>query len=401
MNKYNLNVSNDDGSGQVGIWFIDDSLKIIFPKNYTYDYTNLYDDIKILSNCLDKYSKIQSQNNINFNVLKDDSIHGQKEFSFMSYFNILDKYIEYGYYHETIECHQVNGKGNINFIKTINKYTPFVVSDNCLFIDHITKSKKRNLDNTLTDIHKYVVEQCFKIIGAFYPKIDYEQNCYLPFSTEYCINFLQQTILETFNDDKRLFFEMLMSFFKIKKVSDTNITFYSTNKFENIWEVMLRYLLGNIDVSNFYFKSTWHLLDNKRTNSPSRPDIVNVNYNPQLTKTYIIDAKYFTYTLSNPNGTLPGTSDINKQILYKNHIENIIPKQYISEDYIYVNCFILPCDSLNCKIEYLGYATSDFNINEKVYAFSLDIKYVMKNYININNKTSISKSILDYIYNNI
>ena len=58
MNKYNLNVSNDDGSGQVGIWFIDDSLKIIFPKNYTYDYTNLYDDIKILSNCLDKYSKI-------------------------------------------------------------------------------------------------------------------------------------------------------------------------------------------------------------------------------------------------------------------------------------------------------------------------------------------------------
>ena len=401
MSQYNLYLSNDDGSGEVGIWFINNELRITFPKNYSYNNLNLYNDLYLLSSCLEKYFKISSQNNVNTNAIKDFSIEGQKEFSFISYFNIINQYIENGYYHEIINSIETNGKGNINFVKTINKFSPFIINDNCLFMDHITNSKKISLDNALTDIHRYVVEQSFKVVGCFYPQIEYDINCFLPFSTEDCINFLQQTILETFNDEKRLFFETLLSFFKIKKVDESNITFYSSKKFDSIWEVMLRDLLGNVDISNFYFNSYWNLSNTTKTNTPSRPDIVHINLENTLTKSYIIDAKYFTYSLSNTKGTLPGTSDINKQILYKHYVENVVPKNYISDNYEYMNCFILPCESSNDKVNYLGYAISDFNTTEKVHAFSVDIKYVMYNYINIHQKYSFSKFIFNFIDNYI
>ncbi|MDY2883832.1 MAG: LlaJI family restriction endonuclease [Romboutsia timonensis] len=396
-----LKVSNDSVLGKVGIWFKKDTLEIIFPKNYIYNETNLYNDVNLLSSCLDKYYKKLNQKSVSQDNLKDLDFTGQKEFSFMSLFNIIDDYIENGYYYEIINCTQTNGKNNINFVKTINKFSPYLINNNLLFIDHITQSKKINYNNPITQIHMYVVEQSFNIIGLFFPNIEYEINCILPYPVEYCINLLEKTIAETFNDDRRLFLQRLLSFFKISKVNDSEITFYSTNKFDVIWEDMLHELLGNQPISDYYFNSSWTLVDetNKKINSPSRPDVVHIDFNLDLVKCFIIDAKYYTYSLSNKLGTLPNTGDINKQILYKINAENVVNNKFSALSYEYINCFILPNYCCCNRIDYLGYATSDFNTNEVVHAFSLDIKLVMNTYINMHRKPQFQEYILKYIYN--
>lgn len=399
-NNVYLKVSNDNGLGKVGIWFKKDHLEIVFPKNYTYNRYNLYNDLNLLSSCLDKYYKKLNQKSVFQDNLKDLDFTGQQEFSFMSLFNIITDYIESGYYYEIINCTQTNGKNNINFVKTINKFSPYLINDNLLFVDHITQSKRVNYNNLITQIHQYVVEQSFNIIGTFFPKIEYKTNCSLPFSVEYCINILDKTISETFNDERRLFLQRLLSFFKISKVNDTEITFYSTSKYENIWEDMLHELLGNQPISDYYFNSSWTLVNssNKKINYPSRPDIIHVDFTDDIVKCFIIDAKYYTYSLSNNIGSLPSTGDINKQILYKIHAENVVNNKFVAYSYEYINCFILPNDSYSNEICYLGYAMSDFNSTEVVHAFSLDIKLVMSNYINLHKKSNFQRNVLKYIY---
>lgn len=402
-NNIKLKVSNDNGLGEVGIWLKKDTLEIIFPKNYTYNKSNLYNDINLLSSCLDKYYKKLNQKSVFEDNLKDLDFLGQREFSFMSLFNIITDYIENGYYFEIINSTQTNGKNNIDFVKTINKFTPYLINNDLLFIDHVTKSKKVDYNNPITQIHMYIVEQSFNIIGVFFPKVEYEFNCSLPFPIEYCINILEKTISETFNDERRLFLERLLSFFKISKVNDSEITFYSTNKFENIWEDMLHELLGNEPISDYYFNSSWTLVNpsKRKTNYPSRPDVVHVDSTDNLIKCFIIDAKYYTYSLSNNIGTLPSTGDINKQILYKLHSENVVCKKFTASSYEYINCFILPNDSHSDEISYLGYAMSDFNSTEVVHAFSLDIKLVINNYINIHRKYNFQNYVLTYIYKSV
>ena len=402
-NNINLKLSNDNGFGEVGIWFKNNNLEIVFPKNYTYNSANLYNDINLLSSCLNKYYKKINQKSVSQNKLKDVNFTGQKEFSFMSLFSIITDYIENGYYFEVINCTQTNGKSNIDFIKTINKFSPYLINNDLLFIDHITQSKKVNYNNPITQIHKYVVEQSFNIIGIFFSKVEHELNCSLPFPVDYCVDILEKTISETFNDERRLFLERLLSFFKISKVNESQITFYSTNKFENIWEDMLHELLGNQPVSDYYFNSSWTLINSssKKNNFPSRPDIVHVHSTDSLITCFIIDAKYYTYSLLNNFGTLPSTVDINKQILYKLHAENVVSNKFIADSYEYINCFMLPNDSSSNEISYLGYAMSDFNSKETVYAFSLDIKYVMNNYVNIHRKSTFQNFILEYVHDHL
>lgn len=398
-NNFKLNISTDNGLGEVGIWFKNNTLTIIFPKNYTFDDNNLYNDISLLSQCLEKYSKIKLQKNVYTTSLDESSYIGQSDFSFMSLFKLINNYIENGYYSEVDKYYKINGKHNIDFVRTTNKFSPYIIDDNFLFLDHITRSTKTNHSNPLTQIHKYVIENAFAIIGFFYPQVEYESNCTLPFSKSYCISILEKTINETFNDDKRAFFEMLLSFFKIVKLNNSDVVFYHCKKFDVIWERMLHSLLSNQDVSDYYFNSTWNLIDPPKikTNSPSRPDLINISQSYNLLNIYIIDAKYYTYSSTNYDGTLPSTSDINKQILYKYNAKMIVEKKFPGFSYNYVNCFILPKDSSGSPLNYLGYAISDFDKEEIVQAFSIDIKLIMKNYIKSYKSTTFENYVLSFI----
>ena len=70
-----LKVSNDSVLGKVGIWFKKDTLEIIFPKNYIYNETNLYNDVNLLSSCLDKYYKKLNQKRITLLTINWTSNH--------------------------------------------------------------------------------------------------------------------------------------------------------------------------------------------------------------------------------------------------------------------------------------------------------------------------------------
>lgn len=398
IDNYNINISIDSGNDIVGIWFEDNTLNVTFPKNYTVTQKSLYEDIQILSLCFDKYKKIGNQKNVNHSFLHKSTIYGDNNFSLISLFRLINRFIEDGYYYNSIETFKLNGKGEINFNKTINKLTPYVVNDSLIYLDFIIKDTSLDYNNPLTLIHKYVIEKAFNIIGVFFPQIEFETDCKLPFSKNYCITLLEKVLSETFNDEIRDFWQDILSCFKLLTTSLDKYIFYQTNNFEILWESMLHDILCNVEISDFYFNSSWYLINSEsKKNKPSRPDIINIDNTNKIVS--ILDAKYYSYSNDNILGTLPSTSDINKQILYKYNTKKILSNSYTNINYIYYNLFLLPGNSN--FISYLGYAISEFDINEKVHALSLNIKEIMKTYSNSNYYTTYSKDFLNFIYNSL
>lgn len=395
-----VNIYNEQGDGKVGIWVEGDTLNIIFPKNYSYDLNNIYDDIKILTRSFEKYSKFYT-NSIIYNIENKVNYSIQDNFSFLNFFEIIYDYICTGYYFSSNKYDQVNANKRINFIKTMHKFTPYSINNNIMYLNHISEKSKIDLSTPLTSIHKYIVENCFNIIGIFFPSIEYEINCKLPFPKDYCIKYLETLITETFQDDKIRFLKLLLSFFRINSSTNNCIFFCYTNKFDHVWETMLYDLLCNDDISKYYFKSTWILQPNNliKNNNLSRPDIINLKISDRFNLTYIIDAKYYSYSLTNIQGTLPTTSDINKQIVYKYYVEELISKRYPNSINKFINCFILPQDLQKNNISYLGYAYSEFDLTEKIYAISVDIKLVMKNYIKFYKTLNFQNEILIFLNN--
>lgn len=396
--NYNINISIDNGNDAVGIWFKDSTLNIVFPKNYTITEKTLYEDIQTLSLCFDKYSKKSNQKSVDYSYIHTLDVEGDKNFSFNSLFRLINNFMDYGYYSNSIKTCKTNGKGPILFNKTINKFTPYAVDNNLIYLDFIVKDSSIDYNNPLTEIHKYVIERTFSIIGIFFPQIEFEHNCELPFTERYCICLLEKTISETFNDELRNFWKDVLSCFKLFNTSNDQYIFYKTNNFEILWEAMLYEILSNVEISDFYFNSTWYLKSASNTpNRPSRPDIVNIIIDDTNVLVSILDAKYYSYSNYNTLGTLPSTSDINKQILYKYNAEKVISEKYPNMNYIYRNLFLLPGD--NESINYLGYAVSEFDLNEKVHALSLNIKEIMKSYSRSNYHKGYCKYFFNFIYN--
>lgn len=215
---------------------------------------------------------------------------------------------------------------------------------------------------------------------------------------DYYLYQIEKEYSKTFNDKER---ERLRHFRNIidglnENANSSNFSF-GTDYYEYIFEYMINRFFGGINISKKYQpKSYWKFKDNTVCEGSSlMPDTI-VEYNSD--KLLIIDAKYYRFGSLDKkirDRHLPPTSSVHKQIVYGEHNSKNDEGQ---EAY---NIFVMPYNKEKKLFNenkddliYIGYAqmdkdneTENQSTHKRVHTFLIDLKYLIKNYKNDNQKT--------------
>jgi len=282
---------------------------------------------------------------------------------------LIEDYLANGFYRVSQKIIEDNGKGRIEWTKTIKSKLPFIKDNDFLYLDVLTSRNNVNLDHIITKIHKNIVFECIEEIGWVLSITDSVEKLEdLNISKDQQIILLEKKLKETFVGHDIKLLQNLISYLK-RTVNDNTDFALVTPKFENIWEEMLKLIFENdesIKIPQPYWKRVkTHYPDNKK----QIPDIL-VKYEKEIV---VLDAKYYSV-----KGSFPGWKDIVKQLFYA-----------LSLDSNY-NIFLFPESlEINNNFSYHGYSSVDGKESEfkYVHAFSIDVKDSLKHYVhNINNK---------------
>jgi len=382
---------NEDTDSQVGIEIDNESILVTFPKVYGLDFRNdaqRNKNIKLLIYILEKYKRKANQNNVY--IHQDNLLDNLGEkFQFSTCLWVLNDYLKNGYYIERESYYSRNISGNIDFKKTIKKNNSFLSNSNIVYLEFIVKKNRTTMQNPVSIIHKYVVEQSFYFAGWLYPNSNFEKNIILPFSLKSAVKILNNEIQRSFIDYKKNLLKHLRDFLtgSAGENSKDEKKFLKVKKFEHVWEEMLRELIGNEETKAYNSKTFWwnEQAELIKPNKDAMPDIIYKAEDLLL----VLDAKYYPF-FKDRNG-LPSTVDINKQIAYSSAIKNNWNINRV------IDAFLLPNVNESNLITYFGYATSEFMKDKKVHGIFIDIYSVMKIYLGSINSFDLQSEIYNLL----
>ena len=350
------------------------------------------------------------------------------DFPIKSMLYIIEDFLDRGSYYiekETLYAKSTNGK--ISWSRTIKNIKPAVSETGLAFLDFIIRESRIQENQLITELHKHCVYKCFEVFGFLYtpfiPEKGLLDEADISKNRKYYAQVLQEKIDSTYLESNIELFENLLNFISsFDSESETKEAAYGTNCFQVVWENLVDSVFGNIAQAEkekyFYPASRWNFTDRKsKNNAPLRPDTIMIAEtaeaercpeNPQNNdrrKCFIIDSKYYSYTMlrkldseENENeqesvlvhGSIPGTDSIQKQITYAQYVDSDI-KTFDSErrekfrfnPSDIFNVFILPDNSIEEKLQYIGYATSKWHDGSKnyhtIHAVTLDTKFLLEN----------------------
>ena len=369
--------------------FNNNNIKVSFPKQM--DHKPYH--VKILIDVLEKYKTLNKsqksvvKSNVNTNIAKIGDI------GIGVLFKIIDDYLENGYFKSNKKIYSQSVGRKIDFTKTIKKIVPYYVDSSFVYPNYIKVSNNTDEYDLLRLIHKYVVYKVSKILEFYYGDLAVDEIEEFNINLDYCIDYLNMELSNSTNDYKTELIINLLGYFQAAKSDGTMELFIETSNFDKIWEDMLRRVFCNVKHTDYYFNTEWVLYENgKRSNKSSQLDLIFIEEKLNEILVYVIDAKYYSYNSNNPHGTLPQTTDINKQIGYLYYVRQKINEKFPSiNDKKYYNLFMLPFSSEK-QIELFGYATSQIDKSEIVYGLNVDILILMKQYLRpANTKKLVNK----------
>lgn len=350
------------------------------------------------------------------------------DFPIKSMLYIIEDFLDRGsYYIEKETLYAKSTSGKISWSRTIKNIKPAVSESGLAFLDFIIRKSRIQENQLITELHKYCVYKCFEIFGFLYTQFVPEKGLIdeadISKNRKYYAQILQEKIDSTYLESNIELFENLLNFISsFDSESETKEAAYGTNCFQVVWENLVDSVFGNIarteKEKHFYPASSWNFPDEKpKKNAPLRPDTIMIletavaekcPENPQNSdrrKCFIIDSKYYSYTMlrkldSEENeseqesvlvhGSIPGSDSIQKQITYAQYIDASI-KTFDSErraKYRFnpsniFNVFILPANNMEEKLQYIGYATSNWHDGSKnyhtIHAVTIDTKFLLEN----------------------
>lgn len=348
---------------------------------------------------------------------------------------IIEDFLDKGsYYIEKETLYTKSNSGKISWNRTIKKIKPVVLESGIAFLDFIVRKSHIQENRLITEIHKYCVYKCFEIFGFLYTPFVPEKGLIdeddIKKNRKYYVQVLQEKIDSTYLESNIELFENLLEFINnFDSEGETKEASYGTNCFQVVWEKLVDSVFGNITQTEkekyFYPGSKWNFTDgNARKNNPLRPDTIMIAENPQNKnerKCFIIDSKYYSYTMLRKldfdekdndeqesilvHGSIPGTDSIQKQITYAQYIDAEIKskdsekreKYRFAHNNIF-NVFILPTNNIEEKLKYIGYAESAWHDGSKnyhkIHALTLDTKFLLEN--GTKKRCEFQKLLLDF-----
>lgn len=271
---------------------------------------------------------------------------------------IMEDYIENGLYIKKRKVIEVNGIGQIDWNKTINRNRVLINYNNePVYYELATIKKNIHSDLLITQIHKKIINTCNEILRklSLYDVLKYEVEYfeiddYDLRDNEFLLENLQRELDLQYEDKKIELLEILIAFLKKyqKHGNDIELTLFGTRNFEIVWEKMNSYIFRNqYDYfSSFIPKPKWFSNNSEIAEERKTliPDILYLDEEERIF--YILDAKYYTTDFQNNklSGTVQGIEDIVKQLVY----EDVLSQKYFN--YNFINAFIIPTTKESIKI---------------------------------------------------
>ncbi|WP_163582815.1 LlaJI family restriction endonuclease [Gracilibacillus saliphilus] len=310
--------------------------------------------IKQLLRLFLEYSKRENLDEEQKETLGEAEIESSFNLIPMIDFLLMD-YMEHGLYSSENQHEELNGQGEINWIKTIEEQDVYISDGRPYYLEMYTSEIYQDEEDVIRQIHKYVLSEAsdymeqLSLINPYdYPVVDFNIESEDLGSIDYLMYVIEREIQVQFNDQKLRLLNGLYNFLSQEKGinAEDHIHLFGTRTFHVVWEKVCAYVLNNQykvfkdDIP----KPVWtdFFSDEKTVTDTLIPDIL--SNRPEFNSFFILDAKYYI-TAFDPDGKLqnntPGIGDITKQYMYEQALKNSLN---LGQDYNWYNLFLLPSE---------------------------------------------------------
>lgn len=399
-------VTNEEHNSFVGLRIKNGEIHFHYPESYDLSDENdkksfRYDVVNIIRTISLAKSKTSSSS------LSDSGVHQSEQFAIMSYLWIIRDYLSNGYYRNSEKIYSVNGKGKINWKKTLD--TQPIISNGNIIYNNVVVEVRNDCDDVITEAHKWCVFDSVRKIGWLFGLS--EKSVFVSKTADSVIKkyirAIRTELKRTFDDVKKARLNhMLKVLMGVDDSDRTKEIVYGVDKYHYVYERMVDYIFSNIDdITKYNPNAKWYLKKNAfepKDASALRPDTILLDTKQNGEKVaYVLDAKFYRFGTTGKESDLPTTTSIQKQITYgDNIICNLQEKENIKQVY---NAFVMPYNKHNNifdykeNLEYVGYSEANWRndklLHTRICAFLLDTKHLISTWSHGNSEEDVKKLI--------
>lgn len=352
-----------------GVARINDQNYLFFPKAYDENKSRaqLNQTGRRLFNALLKYKETIRLSEEEVSWLGDKN----KSIQFLNCIKwLINDYTVKGLFKVNEKIVEENGKGRIEWSKTIKTKQPHVIENQFSYLNLTTSKNNSHSDHIISRIHENVILQCIKAFGWLFG-IPYEGNIRdIEVGEEQQIILLKKKLRETFTARETRVLEHLISFLE-KRISQAPDLILVTPYFHTVWEEMLKQQLGHDETLTALVPRPYWNIGGEKKYTRQIPDIL-IPYNHDLV---IIDAKY--YSSVEDYGNFPGWESVVKQMYYNLSLKD---KGFHGIRNIFIMPQSLPDGQIFSYIGFTGVEGKEADLGN-VTAFSIDIDVVLRDYV--------------------
>lgn len=167
---------------------------------------------------------------------------------------LLTDYAENGIYRDDRQCDVINGKGRIQWDKSINSQVPFIQQGEPVYVTLIHRQTENDDTNYFTRLHRFILKECcskmsvcglLKLLGLQEAE-DTEDTLDDFGDREYIEYRLEAELRQQFDSQKRFILRRMQDYVNLPHEDDSETTLYTfgTTSFEHVWEEVCRTTLG-------------------------------------------------------------------------------------------------------------------------------------------------------------
>lgn len=402
-------VTNEEHNAFVGLRIKNDEIHFHYPESY--EISNISDKKSFRNDVVNLIRTISlAKSKSETNNQNNNGYAANEHFAIMSYLWIIRDYLSNGYYRNSEKIYRTNGKGKINWKKTLE--TEPIVSNGNIIYSNVIVEVRNECDDIITAAHKWCVFDSVRKIGWLFGLN--EKSVFVPRTPSSVIKkyikAIKTEIARTFDDVKKMRLNHMLKVLTGVDDSDrTKEIVYGVDKYHYVYERMVDYLFSNVsDITKYNPNAHWYLKKNNfnpTEASSLRPDTIRLEPVRGSAKkaqiAYVLDAKFYRFGTTRKTSDLPTTTSIQKQITYgDNIISNLQQRENIECVY---NAFILPYNKNNNSfgysenLEYIGYSEANWRTDNlshtRICAFLLDTKHLISTWAQGNSMEDITKLI--------
>ena len=387
-------VTNEEQNSFVGLRIRNGEIHFHYPESYQLsDKSDKKAFRHDVVNIIRTISLAKSKSDINTN--NDSGLAKNDQFAIMSYLWIIRDYLSNGYYRNSEKIYRTNGKGKINWKKTLE--TQPIISNGNVIYNNVIVEVRNDCDDVITEAHKWCVFDSVRKIGWLFGLN--EKSVFVSRTADSVIKkyirAIKTELMRTFDDVKKVRLNHMLRVLTGVDDSDrTREIVYGVDKYHYVYERMIDYVFSNVtDITKYNPNAKWYLKKNgyePKDASSLRPDTIRLEPIPSGSNVgekvaYVLDAKFYRFGTTGNEGDLPTTTSIQKQITYgDNIICNLKKKENISCVY---NAFVMPYNRSNnpfgydSDLEYIGYSEANWRNDDlahtRICAFLIDTKHLI------------------------